>query len=57
MNQPEKSYDEALQEAQQIIEALEQAPAISLQEYQAQSKKAKALLDYCESTLTEFTKE
>lgn len=56
MSQETKSYDQALQEAQQIIEALEQTPAISLQEYQAQAKKAKALLDYCESTLSEFTK-
>lgn len=49
------TYDEALAEAQRIIEALEQAPAISLQEYQQKAKKAKDLLDYCESTLVEFT--
>ncbi len=53
----EKTYDQALQEAQQIIEYLEQAPAISLQEYQTKAKQAKALLDFCESTLVEFTKE
>ena len=55
--QPQLTYDEALAEAQRIIEALEQAPAISLQEYQQKAKKAKDLLDYCESTLVEFTKE
>jgi exodeoxyribonuclease VII small subunit len=47
------SYDEAVQRAEAIIAQLEQAEAISLEEYQRMASEATALLRHCKSLLGE----
>lgn len=45
------NYDEALKKAEQIIARLEQAEAISLDEYKRLSAEATALLKQCQSEI------
>lgn len=52
------TYDEALKEIEIIVKSLEQAEALSMEEYKKQAQRARELLDYCEQQLktmeTEF---
>ena len=45
------NYDEALKKAEQIIARLEQAEAISLDEYKRLSAEATTLLKQCQSEI------
>lgn len=47
-------YDEAIKKAEAIIAQLEQAEAISMEEYKRMASEATALLKQCKSLLTEM---
>ncbi len=46
------SYDEAIQRAETIITRLEQADALSMDEYKKSASEAEALLKQCREELT-----
>ena len=46
------SYDEAIQRAETIIARLEQADALSMDEYQKSASEVEALLKQCREELT-----
>lgn len=48
------TYDEAIQRAESIIAHLEQAEALSMDEYKRSAKEAVELLQYCKSLLAEM---
>ena len=45
------TYDESIKEAEAIIAQLEQAQALSMDEYNRLSKKAAALLNQCKAAV------
>lgn len=45
------TYDEAIQRAETIIAHLEQAEAISMDEYKRQAKEATELLQFCKTQI------
>ena len=51
------TYDEAIQRAETIIAHLEQAEAISMDEYKRLASEAAALLKHCKSLLAEMDKD
>ena len=42
------SYDEAIKRIEQLVAALEQTKAISMDDYLAKAKEAKELIDFCQ---------
>ena len=48
------TYDEAIQRAETIVAQLEQAEAISMDEYKRLASEATALLKQCKSLLAEM---
>ena len=48
------TYDESIQKAETIIAQLEQAEAISMEEYKRMAAEATALLKHCKSLLAEM---
>lgn len=48
------TYDEAIKRAEEIIAQLEQAEAISMEEYKRMASEATALLKQCKSLLAEM---
>ena len=50
-------YDEAIQKAEAIVKQLEQAEAISMEEYKRLASGATTLLKHCKSLLTEMHKD
>jgi exodeoxyribonuclease VII small subunit len=51
------TYDEALQRAESIITQLEQAEALSMDDYKRMANEATAMLQYCKSLLTEMDED
>jgi len=51
------TYDQAIQKAQAIVNELEQAQALSMEDYKQRSKEVKLLLDYCEQQLKNIEKD
>lgn len=51
------NYDEAIQKAEAIIAELEQAEALSMEEYKKKAAEAAALLRQCKSLLTEMNED
>ena len=51
------NYDEAIQKAEAIIAELEQAEALSMEEYKKKAAEAAALLNHCKSLLTEMNED
>lgn len=45
------TYDEAYRKAEDIIKQLENAPALSMDEYRRQAAEAERLLTYCRNCL------
>jgi len=45
------NYDQAIQKAEQIVLELEQAQALSMEEYKRKSNEVKQLLNGCEQEL------
>ena len=48
------TYDEALKRAEEIVTRLEEAEALSMEEYKRLAGEAKALLQHCQSLLTKM---
>ena len=48
------TYDEAIQRAETIVAQLEQAEAISMEEYKRMASEATGLLKQCKSLLAEM---
>ena len=48
------TYDEAIKKAEAIIAQLEQAEALSMEEYTRKASEANALLKHCKSLITEM---
>lgn len=48
------SYDEAIKRIEQIVSALEQSEALSMDAYQVKAKEAKELLSFCQKQLTDW---
>lgn len=46
------TYDEAYKKAEEIIQQLENAPALSMDEYRRQAAEAERLLAFCRNCLT-----
>jgi len=51
------NYDEAIQKAERLVKELEQAQALSMEEYRQKSAEVKQLLDSCEQQLKQMEKE
>lgn len=51
------SYDQALQQIENIVRELETAEALSVTAYKEKAEQAKKLLDYCESCLKNMEKD
>ena len=51
------NYDETIQKAESIVKDLEQAEALSMEDYKAKATEAKQLLDLCEKQLTTMEKD
>lgn len=51
------TYDEAIKKAEAIITQLEQAEALSMDEYKNKAAEATQLLKQCKSLLTEMHKD
>ena len=49
------SYDEAIKRAEEIITQLEQAEALSMDEYKRLATEAAALLQHCKSQIEEMS--
>jgi len=45
------TYDENIQQAERMVKELEQAQALSMEEYKKRSNEVKRLLDACEKQL------
>lgn len=46
------TYDEALKRVEEIVIELEQAKALSMDEYKIKATEAKRLLDFCEQQIS-----
>lgn len=51
------TYDEALQRAEEIVTRLEEAEALSMDEYKRLAGEAKALLQQCKSLLAKMNED
>ena len=51
------NYDENIKKAEAIIAELEQADALSMEEYKKKAAEAAALLRHCQSLLTEMNED
>jgi len=51
------NYDETIQKAEAIVKELEQADALSMEEYKAKSVEVNQLLDACTKQLVNLEKE
>jgi len=51
------TYDENIQKAENIVKELEQAQALSMEEYKQKSSEVKRLLDACDKQLTALEKD
>lgn len=51
------SYDEAIKRAEEIITQLEQAEALSMDEYKSKAAEATTLLNYCKSQIESLSQE
>ncbi|MBQ6777445.1 MAG: exodeoxyribonuclease VII small subunit [Paludibacteraceae bacterium] len=49
------SYDEAVKRIEAIVRELEQAEALSLEDYRKKAAEAKQLLDLCEESLKKMS--
>ncbi len=49
------TYDEAIRKAEQIVQSLEQAEALSVQDYQQRAKEVNQLLQFCEQELGQIS--
>lgn len=54
MEKENKTYDQAIQRIEQIVNQLEQSTALSMEAYQTLAKEAKQLLTYCQKQLTDW---
>ena len=53
MNTP-ATYDEAIRQAENIVQQLEQTEALSVSEYKQKAAEVKRLLDFCEHCLKDM---
>lgn len=54
MEKDNKTYDQAVQRIEQIVNELEQSKALSMDTYQTLAKEAKQLLIFCQKQLTDW---
>lgn len=54
MEKDNKTYDQAVQRIEQIVNELEQSKALSMDTYQALAEEAKQLLTFCQKQLTDW---
>ena len=54
MEKDNKTYDQAIQRIEQIVNELEQSTALSMNKYQALAKEAKQQLTFCQKQLTDW---
>ena len=54
MEKDNKTYDQAIQRIEQIVNELEQSTALSMDNYQALANEAKQLLTFCQKQLTDW---
>ena len=54
MEEGNKTYDQAVQRIEQIVNELEQSTALSMEAYQTLAKEAKQLSTYCQKQLTDW---
>lgn len=57
MEKENKTYDQAIQRIEQIVNQLEQSTALSMEDYQALAKEAKQLLTFCQDQLMDWEKK
>lgn len=57
MEKENKTYDQATQRIEQIVNQLEQSTALSMDAYQALAKEAKQLLTFCQDQLMDWEKK
>jgi exodeoxyribonuclease VII small subunit len=57
MEKENKTYDQAIQRIEQIVNQLEQSTALSMDAYQALAKEAKQLLTFCQDQLMDWEKK
>ena len=57
MEKENKTYDQAIQRIEQIVNQLEQSTAFSMEAYQALAKEAKQLLTFCQDQLMDWEKK
>lgn len=57
MEKENKTYDQATQRIEQIVNQLEQSTALSMEAYQALAKEAKQLLTFCQDQLIDWEKK
>jgi exodeoxyribonuclease VII small subunit len=57
MEKENKTYDQAIQRIEQIVNQLEQSTALSMEAYQALAKEAKQLLTFCQDQLMDWEKK
>lgn len=57
MEKENKTYDQAIQRIEQIVNQLEQSTALSIEAYQALAKEAKQLLTFCQDQLMDWEKK
>lgn len=48
------TYDEAIKRIEKIVIELEQAKALSMEEYKTKAAEAKQLLDFCEQQISKM---
>lgn len=51
------TYDQQLARVEQIVREMEQAEAISVQDYKQKAAEANRLLDQCEAEIREISKD
>ena len=54
MEKDNKTYGQAVQRIEQIVNELEQSKALSMDTYQTLAKEAKQLLTFCQKQLTDW---
>jgi exodeoxyribonuclease VII small subunit len=57
MEKENKTYDQAIQRIEQIVNQLEQSTALNMEAYQALAKEAKQLLTFCQDQLMDWEKK
>jgi len=51
------NYDETIHKAEQLVQSLEKAEALSMDEYRKKSAEVKQLLDLCEQHLSQMEQQ